>query len=59
MNQPWNHSKHEIDMLLLSQHWDISEKMEALNHITRDRLQHFSAELLQELFLEFLIIGNL
>lgn len=30
MNQPWEHARHEVDMLLLSQAWDVPQKIQAL-----------------------------
>lgn len=58
MNQPWDHSRHELEMLLLAQNWDFPEKIRALEQVTRDDMQAFCGLVMREAYLEFLIAGN-
>lgn len=40
MNQPWDHSRHELEMLLLAQYWDFPEKIRALERMCRPTIHH-------------------
>jgi secreted Zn-dependent insulinase-like peptidase len=40
MNQPWDHSRHELEMLLLAQNWDFPEKIRALERMCCPTIHH-------------------
>lgn len=56
--QPYQHAIYSIALCLFERAWSKTELLEALDGITKEKLEEFANELLSKMFIEALIHGN-